>query len=599
MILNFGKTTTLRGAIALCLGGAAVLCDAAYAGDIPYALPNTLNIDKLGVDIASLQYERHDTFLSIGDPIDGGLSWTFIGHSGSDQNVGKIFYFVPPATAARQTEVKIGANRTIFVECDSGACQNMSGTAATLVKTGSNWFFTTGDGSIYKFDATGDFSDADNLQPTALLGKLLTITRPSGAVITINYSGNSIQSVVSSRGYALMYGANTISVVNLANHTCNATVTACDSVDASITMSSMDVVSGATGLTHHVEQITDPAGQNWQYDVSGIPVWFDPMVGPGWFILDGLYYFKSPTGYEVDLTYDLAGRLTTFTDNRGAFAYSYDESLYAAERGGGHGILTVTDPSGAVYFTASSEANHTYPPWGAYLQDPLGNRTQFGRELHQTWEGTGYVSYQRLHDITQPEGNVRTWTYNARGNIIQVTDTPKPGSGLTPISITATYPTTCTYSKSCNKPTSETDANGHTTNYTYSSIHGGLLSAMDPAPVANGARPLKLVTWVQKYPYYRNPSGALAASSTPIWVKSTETECQTLAGSNPAAVCDGSAPKRVTTYEYGANGTANNLWPHGIAVSSGGTTLRTCFTYDALGNKISETKPNANLAACP
>ena len=29
------------------------------------------------------------------------------------------------------------------------------------------------------------------------------------------------------------------------------------------------------------------------------------------------------------------------------------------------------------------------------------------------------------------------------------------------------------------------------------------------------------------------------------------------------------------------------------------TTLRTCYAYDALGRRISETQPNANLASCP
>jgi YD repeat-containing protein len=55
----------------------------------------------------------------------------------------------------------------------------------------------------------------------------------------------------------------------------------------------------------------------------------------------------------------------------------------------------------------------------------------------------------------------------------------------------------------------------------------------------------------------------------------------------------------VTTYHYGADGTADNLLLHGKAVSSGGTTLRTCYGYDAYSRKISETAPNANLATCP
>jgi hypothetical protein len=55
----------------------------------------------------------------------------------------------------------------------------------------------------------------------------------------------------------------------------------------------------------------------------------------------------------------------------------------------------------------------------------------------------------------------------------------------------------------------------------------------------------------------------------------------------------------VTTYEYGANGTADNLLLRGQAVSDGTTSLRTCYGYDTRGNRISETQPNANLGSCP
>jgi RHS repeat-associated protein len=55
----------------------------------------------------------------------------------------------------------------------------------------------------------------------------------------------------------------------------------------------------------------------------------------------------------------------------------------------------------------------------------------------------------------------------------------------------------------------------------------------------------------------------------------------------------------VTTYEYGSNGTANNLRVKGQVVSADGISLRTCFRYDDQGNKISETRPRAVLSSCP
>lgn len=577
---------------------ACALASAAYGSAGSYAIPDHLTLDKLGVDIGSLEFERSDTFLTIGDPADGGLAWAFVGHSASDPYDGVIVAAMSPATPVQEIQAKIGGHVTVFIHCETGACQNMSGTGSTLVKTASNWTYTTEDGSVYTFDAPA--YTIDQYDPVAVAGKLLTISRPTGAVVTINYtSSNGIQSVVSSRGYALQYtgnanGGTTISAVNLASHTCDGTVTTCDGVDSSITISApFNVVSGVDGQTYYSSQITDATGRNWLYAIYPIPT-YDPLNQ--YFAHDGIRYFKSPDGYEASMTYDQAGRITGFTDNRGNWTYSYpDETLYEAEHGRTDHVISVTDPSGALLYTAHADSSDS---WTDYVQDPNGNETQFGSDGASYTDGYGVIDYARLHTLTKPELNVRTWTHDSRGNVSAVTDTPKPNSGLTSIILNAAYPPTCSNPITCNKPTSTTDAKGNETDFTYDPTHGGILSEMRPAPAAGAARPLKLTTWAQKTPYYKNSSGTLVASSTPIWEVSTVTECQTVAGSN-SPVCDSAAPKRVTTYEYGANGTANALWPHGIAVTADGTTRRTCYSYDALGNKISQTSPRAALASCP
>ena len=61
----------------------------------------------------------------------------------------------------------------------------------------------------------------------------------------------------------------------------------------------------------------------------------------------------------------------------------------------------------------------------------------------------------------------------------------------------------------------------------------------------------------------------------------------------------------LTQFDYGTGDAThgNNLLLRGQTVTStdGGTTttLRTCYGYDAYGNRISETQPNANLSSCP
>ena len=123
---------------------------------------------------------------------------------------------------------------------------------------------------------------------------------------------------------------------------------------------------------------------------------------------------------------------------------------------------------------------------------------------------------------------------------------------------------------------------------------------MQPAPSSGAARPLKLATYTQRYAYIKNSGGTLAAAASPIWMPATETQCQTATGSGVnTPVCDSGAPQMVTTYEYGAISTAESLLVKGIAVTADSQTLRTCYSYDNQGRKISETKPNANSVSCP
>jgi YD repeat-containing protein len=51
--------------------------------------------------------------------------------------------------------------------------------------------------------------------------------------------------------------------------------------------------------------------------------------------------------------------------------------------------------------------------------------------------------------------------------------------------------------------------------------------------------------------------------------------------------------------DYGPNSGPNNLLLRGTVVTADGQSRRACVTYDALGRKVSETTPNANLTSCP
>jgi YD repeat-containing protein len=55
----------------------------------------------------------------------------------------------------------------------------------------------------------------------------------------------------------------------------------------------------------------------------------------------------------------------------------------------------------------------------------------------------------------------------------------------------------------------------------------------------------------------------------------------------------------LTTYDYGPDSGPNNLFLRGRVVTADGQSLRTCYTYDRFGNRISETLPRAGLTSCP
>ena len=53
------------------------------------------------------------------------------------------------------------------------------------------------------------------------------------------------------------------------------------------------------------------------------------------------------------------------------------------------------------------------------------------------------------------------------------------------------------------------------------------------------------------------------------------------------------------SYDYGPDSGPNLLLLRGKVVTADGISLRTCYAYDPLGNKISETSPRAGLTVCP
>lgn len=285
---------------------------------------------------------------------------------------------------------------------------------------------------------------------------------------------------------------------------------------------------------------------------------------------------------------NLRTRIKSFT--RGGSTWNYNYTFNTP-----YGTVTRVAPDGTsrkFHVVLGTTTFITTPPKVDWLQDELGNTSNYT-----------YDYLTRILTAQKPEGNSQQIVYDDRSNVTQSTTHAKPGSGLADVTVAAVYPASiypsiCTYKVSCNKPSAVVGANGGQTDFTYDNVHGGTLSEMGPAPTPGAARPLRLTSWTQRYAWVKSAGGSLVQAPSPVWIKATETQCQGAAGSN-SPVCDGAAQQTVTTYEYGAAGGPDALLIKGLAVSSGGVTLRTCYSYDRYARKVSETKPNANLGACP
>jgi hypothetical protein len=245
---------------------------------------------------------------------------------------------------------------------------------------------------------------------------------------------------------------------------------------------------------------------------------------------------------------------------------------------GGHGetaSMTITDPNNK----SRSYESEADIPRVTRITDEINRTTLFE-----------YDSDYRHIATVFPEGNRVQLVRDSRGNVEQVTRTPKTGSTLAPLVMKAEYPDACSNRKTCNKPEYIIDERNNRTDFTYDPVHGGVLTETGPA--VNGVRPQTRYKYELKYAYVRDANNALVAEPTGVWLLTGKATCKTQAS------CAGTADEVRVAYEYGNPGTGSTLLPRGMVEDAGGQALRTCYSYDYYGNRISETKPRAGLASC-
>jgi len=237
--------------------------------------------------------------------------------------------------------------------------------------------------------------------------------------------------------------------------------------------------------------------------------------------------------------------------------------------------------------------------------DPLGRTTVFDycdrKESFPAFEPFPCLVVGPVQSVTDPEGIKTSYTYS-RTRLTAARRSAKAGSGLPDIVTSATYPSDCVNLVTCINPLTTTDPNGNTKTYVYDSVHGGVTAEIDPAD-ANGMRPVRRYQYTLRRAWVRN-GGGYSQSADGIYLLTGERMCLNSATSEPisysSSCAAGSSDEVTTRYDYGPDTGAagNNLLLRGKAVTSNGTTLRTCYGYDGDGNRIWETSPRAGQSAC-
>lgn len=497
---------------------------------------------------------------------------------------------------------------------------------------------TDGTTAVFRPMATGECTSAAFRYQCAHVSR---IVEPDGTRFDFEYETTTtsvanrarLRSIVSSRGFAMLfeYGAGgaswnqiskacTINLGTVAKPSNNVCPGSALSV-ATYTYTSVDSKVAIASAT-----APDSATENFTY-VSTTPgeSFTMAVTKPGYtapWVTNSMFY--SP---KADGTRETAVSAQSFVDGS-SYVYEYE---YTPITGDPFGTMpSWSTIAGGSYINAlnhMTEVRYDFPPLPgsmnpprvigqgyAYVNygdivfqvtggptliaDPLGRATvsdycdPLAMANLPAWEHNRCL-VGVMRSQTDPDGNKRLFKYGFNNLPTEIRQVAKVGSSLGDIVQTATYDSTAciNYYPSCNKPLTVTDAKGITTDYTWSSTHGGMLTETRAAPTTGAVRPQKRHTYQQFYAWYKNSAGTLVQSPYATWLVTEISECR----SGVAPACVGTADETRTTFTYGPTGSANNLLPvsQTVAAGDGSLSATTTWTYDTLGNKLTEDGPLA------
>jgi YD repeat-containing protein len=545
-------------------------------------MPTNSGIDENGVDLVNWTFSYEIAPITLGPPDQDPVRVSIFLPSERDSFSSNLRIQDPTWVNSTRVSASIGSKSWTFL---NGGGQSDPGSSVFVLIGGGydNADVYARDGSVIAFDVPSWVSPG-SVGPLNICAK--TITKRDGEVLTYynDYYGPSCRtlSVVSNRGYQIKYeypsnvwtdSRSKIILINNAYEYCNPTALTCS---LSMAWPYIELSSTINPRTY-----TNGNGKTWSRGTGGLQSPGQTSPGISW--ATQTYYPRN--GYVGEVNW----RVSSVTRDGQTWTYSYPSSDTVVG-GGLDEIALVQDPLGNVKrYRRAWAMTGGDPNTGEYelpnvltkSADPAGNVTNYS-----------YSSQRLLTDVTLPEGNVQSATYDDWSNVQTRTAKAKPGSGL------ADSVTSYAYAGCCDKPTSVTNPKGAVTDYTYDPVHGGLLTETGPAPSVGAPRPMKRYAYEQRYAWVKDSGGNYVQAASPLWVLASEKTCRTSATVGDACAA-GSSDEVITTYDHGPNSGPNNLWLRGKVVTADGVSIRTCYAYDPLGNKISETSPRAGLATCP
>ncbi|WP_148294081.1 hypothetical protein [Azospirillum sp. B4] len=551
---------------------------------------------------------------------------------------GGVFTCTSPS-AAPSLQVIHGEERAIFVlNTTTGVYTPASSDGSGFTDNGNGtctWTKRDGAQIIYVgFHVSGN--------PLCQSNNISKINYPDGRILTYYYYGSfstanvngqsPILSIASNAGYLLKYnysstptfgGESSVTAINRAYESCDPAAPSCTLTHAwptatfSWQLKTMSVSDdfkslgiGYNPYQHYIFTITDQGARNYVFELDSytrvisyqppqatVPLYFYSLCS---LLSDGntlrncfgratWNWAQSPPDPTADTVPPLFDMVSSSTRNGQTWTYGFSTMLrgYPAPAEWTHGIQSPQGPG------MSAWGNATPGTEVAYQLGPVARVTAYDGTVYG-YEGSwrNYVS-----SMTTPLGKRTSYKYDGRGNLQTVTETPYSVSGSSASTITrsATYPDSCGFIVSCNKPTAVVDGNNNQTDYTYyDTTHGGVKTMT--APAVNGVRPQTRYFYAQRRAWYRNTGGTMTPEANYIWVLTSTSVCKTGAASGDGCANPGDEIR--TTYDYGPDSGPNNLLLRGVVVDDGGLSLRTCYTYDMYSRKISETKPRAGLGSC-